>query len=346
MKILLIMDAYIRVPPVHYGGIERVVADLAEALVARGHEVTLWAAPDSRTSARLEPFGQEGEWTRWSNVRNTLTLAARFSRPPTFDVVHNFGRLAYLLPVARRAIPKVQTYMRPVDARNMRMFERLGARRLVYTAVSDAIRRTGATGGGDWRVIYNCARPSVYQLSMDVDPSTAPLLFLARLERCKGAHTAIDVAKAARRRLVIAGNVSTVPAEREYFDRELRPRVDGVQITYVGAVDDRQKIALLRQSAALLMPIEWDEPFPVTLPEALLCGTPVVAFRRGGVPEGIEHGVTGFVCNTADEMRACVDRLGMVDRETCRREAERRFSDNAVTTAYESLYAQLIGAAA
>ncbi|HXG88153.1 MAG TPA: glycosyltransferase [Vicinamibacterales bacterium] len=345
MNILLLMDAYIRVPPLHYGGIERVVADLADGLVLRGHNVTLWAAPGSRTDAALESFGREGEWTGWSNVRNTLTLGGRFARMGRrFDVIHNFGRLAYLLSIARHRVGKVQTYMRPVNPANMKLFGRVGARELVFTAVSDAIRRTGAPGGGDWRVIYNCARPALYTLSTNVDAARAPLLFLGRLERCKGAHTAIDVARAANRKLIIAGNVSTVPHEKDYFERELKPRFDGELISYIGPVNDQQKIKLLGESAALMMPIEWEEPFPVTLPEAMLCGTPLIAFRRGGVPEGIIDGVTGFVCDTPDQMRDSIARLPEIDRRACRADAERRFSDEVITSAYESLYEELVSA--
>lgn len=343
MRVLLVMDAFIRVPPEHYGGIERVVADLADGLVARGHDVTLWAAPGSRIAGRVQPFGREGEWTRWSNVRNTVALGSRFLlQRSRFDVVHNFGRLAYLLPIARASIGKVQTYMRRVDPANMRRFVGLGARRLIYTAVSDAIRRTGLPGGGDWRVIYNCAQPGKYRFSDDADARSAPLLFLARLERCKGAHTAIEVARAANRRLIVAGNVSTLADEREYFERELRPLLDDPLVEYVGPVDDRRKIELLGRSAALLMPIEWEEPFPVTLPESLLCGTPVIACPRGGVPEGISEGRTGFLGRTVDELVAAVSRLPEIDRRVCRAEGERRFADSVITSEYEALYRELL----
>ncbi len=343
LRILLVMDPFIRVPPEHYGGIERVVADVADGLQQRGHAVTLWAAPASRTLGTCEPFGHEGEWTRWSNVRNTLTLTARFwTQRGRFDVVHNFGRLAYLLGVLRSDVAKVQTYMRTVNPNNMRRVRRLGARRMCFTAVSRAIRDTGALGGGRWEVIYNCAPADQYRLRTDVDPATAPLVFLGRLERCKGAHVAIRVARQLNRPLRIAGNVSPLPAEQEYFHREIEPQIDGTLITYLGTVNNAQKNALLGTAAALLMPIEFDEPFPVTLPEALLCGTPIIAFRRGGMPEGIEHGRTGFLCDTAEEVAACVGRLAEIDRAACRAAAERRFSDAAIVSAYERLYRELL----
>jgi glycosyltransferase involved in cell wall biosynthesis len=342
MRILLMMDPLIAVPPRHYGGIERVIADLADALVGRGHDVTLWAAPGSSTRATLEAFGREGEWTRWSNLRNTLLLGGRLRlRPRRFDVVHNFGRLAYLTPIFRSRVGKLQTYMRRVNPRNMALASRLGATRLVYTAVSDAIRRTGTPGGGDWRVVYNCARPSLYPLSTEVNPATAPLVFLGRLERCKGAHTAIDVAHASGRELIIAGTLSPLPEEQQYFEDEIRPRIDGRRIHFIGPVNDDEKKDLLGKAAALLLPVEWLEPFPVVLPEALLCGTPVLGFPMGGVPEGIADGVTGFVCANTQEMVAAVARLPLIDRRRCRAEAERRFSDRVITDEYEALYREV-----
>ena len=345
MRVLLVMDPFIKVPPDHYGGIERVVADLADGLTRAGHEVTLWAAPGSRVDGRVEPFGREGEWTRWSNVRNTLTLASRFlAAASRFDVIHNFGRLAYLAPVLARDLPKVQTYMRTVSPGNMETARRLGARRLHYTAVSAAIADTGRPGGGDWSVIYNCAVPSRYPFVGDTDPRSAPLVFLGRLDRIKGAHHAIAVAQRLQRPLILAGNVSPLAHEQEYFEREIKPQVDGRLVTYIGPVDDQQKRTVLGSAAAMLMPIEWEEPFPVVLPESMLCGTPLIAFRRGGVPEGIEHGRTGFLCDTADEMSALVGRLPEIDRAAVRAEAERRFSDAAIISAYEALYQRMAAA--
>jgi len=244
VRILLIMDPLIPVPPRHYGGIERVVADLANELVHRGHEVTLWAAPGSRTAGTAEPFGNEGEWTRWSNARNTMVVTGRFlSRPHSYDLVHNFGRLAYLTTILSRDLPKVQTYMRTVNPQNMRRATSLGARRLHYTAVSAAIRDTGKPGGGTWSVIYNCASPEKYICRTDVDARTAPLVFLGRLERCKGAHTAIAVARRLKRRLILAGNVSTLPEERAYFASEIEPAIDGDLVSYIGKKSPKRKVA-------------------------------------------------------------------------------------------------------
>jgi glycosyltransferase involved in cell wall biosynthesis len=339
------MDPFIRVPPAHYGGIERVVADLSDGLSRRGHEVTLWAAPGSRVNGRVEPFGREGEWTQWSNVRNTTTLAGRFLiGGRRFDIVHNFGRLAYLAPILALRVAKVQTYMRTVNPANMATARRLGARRLHYTAVSAAIRDTGRPGGGDWSVIYNCAVPSRYRFREDVDAAEAPLVFLGRLDRCKGVHHAITVAERLQRPLVVAGNISPLAHEREYFEKEIAPRIDGRVVRYVGPVDDAQKQSLLGSAAGMLMPIEWEEPFPVVLPEAMLCGTPLIAFRRGGVPEGIDHGRTGFLCETVDDMTALVGRLPEIDRQEVRQEAERRFSDAAIVGAYEQLYERAVAA--
>src|SRR5262249_12333094 len=164
---------------------------------------------------------------------------------------------------------------------------------------------------------------------------------LGRLDRCKGAHHAITVAARLQRPLIIAGTISPIPAERAYFERELQPRIDGRLVTYIGPVADDRKSELLGRAAALLLPIERDEPFRVVLPESMLCGTPLIAFGRGGVPEGIDHGRTGFLCDTVDEMTALVGRLGELDRRAVRAEAERRFSDEAIATEYETLYARL-----
>jgi glycosyltransferase involved in cell wall biosynthesis len=338
MRILLLADPYIAVPPRYYGGIERVVADLADEYVRRGHEVDLWAAPGSGTIARRWTFGREGEWTRWSNFRNTVHIGARLkAQASRFDVVHNFGRLAYLWSVMPSRLRKVHTYMRRVNPRNMELTATLRAKEMHFTAVSRSIRATGLPGGGTWHVIYNSAEPARYPFVPSVQRD-APLVFLGRFERCKGAHTAIDVARRTGRTLLLAGTQSPLREEQEYFATTVQPQIDGTLVRFIGPVDDEAKQALLGNAAALLLPIEWEEPFPVVLPEALLCGTPVISFRRGGNPEGIVHGETGFICDTVDEMADAVRAVHQLDRAACRADAERRFSTAAIADAYLRVY--------
>ena len=338
MRILLLIDPDIPVPPVHYGGIERVIHDLACRYVALGHEVTLIAGPNSRSPGRLITYGSNGG----SDIRIKMSLvfeltAILWREVDRHDVLHNFGRLAWLFPVAWSPIRKLQTYMRYVAYGNIRALNRIGVRNLTYTAVSDAIVRTGESGGGDWRTVYNCAPVANYHYVPKV-PADAPLVFLGRLERCKGAHTAITVAELTGRRLLIAGNISALPEEKAYFEQEILPRVDGEQIRYIGVVNDEQKNALLGGAAAMLLPIEWYEPFPVVLPEAYACGTPILAFPGGGVPEGIREGVTGFLSDTAEAMAAQVGRIGELSRAACREDAVARYSDSRIADDYLALY--------
>lgn len=337
------MDPLIEVPPKYYGGIERVVADLIDSLLNRGHKVTLWASPNSNVKCEFKPFGKEGEWNTFSNIKNILKIQYRhYKYYSKFDVVHNFGRLFYLVGITNLNIPKIQTYMRKINPANIKKIQMFGSKNIHFTAVSEAIKNTGLVGGGDWSVIYNCAPENHYQLKEDIDSDNAPLVFLGRLERCKGAHTAISVAKKLNRRLIIAGNLSKLTQEIEYFENEIQPHIDGDLINYIGMVDDNQKVELLGNAAALLLPIEWLEPFPIVLPEAMLCGTPVISFRMGGVPEGIEHGKTGFVCDTEEEMIQSILNLKNIDRSYCRKVAENRFSINKIVSDYEQLYFKMV----
>lgn len=339
MRILLIMDPFIPVPPRFYGGIERIVADVAENFARKGHEVTLLAGPGSQSPGRLITFGREGEWTRWSNVRNFAAISAILQREARrHDVIHNFGRMLYLLSVLHHRVPKVQTYGRIITAARIRQILQLKPRRLYFTAVSNCTRRGGEQEGGRWSTVYSCVSADQYQFYEGADPCTAPLAFLGRLERLKGAHSAIAAARKAGRKLIIAGNISNDPVERTYFETEIKPHIDGTAVEYIGPVDNAGKNQLFGSAAALLLPVEWEDPFPVVLPEALLCGTPVIAFRNGGVPEGIIDGKNGFVCDTADEMAKLIGRLPEIDRKFVRADAETRFSASAVADDYLELY--------
>jgi glycosyltransferase involved in cell wall biosynthesis len=342
MRILLLMDPSIPVPPIHYGGIERVIADIANKYAEMGHEVTLVAGPNSKSPGRLIEYGKNEDIQSIKIDYSLLGKVARilYKEIGSHDVIHNFGRLAWLFPIAWSRIRKVQTYMRYITPSNISGLNRMRVRNLTYTAVSDAIVKTGKPGGGDWKTVYNCAPISQFTFNPVVNTNDAPLVFLGRLERCKGAHSAIKAAKLTGRKLIIAGNISPLKEEQEYFEKELKPQFDGDQIKYIGVVNNVQKNELLGQAAAMLLPIEWYEPFPVVLPESFACGTPIIAFRNGGVPEGIRHGETGFLCDTPEEMASFIKQLGSISRTECRTEAEEKYSDHRIALDYLNIYSQ------
>jgi glycosyltransferase involved in cell wall biosynthesis len=340
MHIVLTVDPEIPVPPRLYGGIERVVDLLARGLLARGHEVTLFANPDSQVPCLLVGW-QAGSSAGWRNtLRNAGQLWRWFrSRRPRPTVVHSFARLAYLMPLLCSRVPKVQSYQRYVTPRSVRWGHRLARGTLSFTACSKSCA-SGAGGIGSWDIIYNAAPVDRYEAAFEV-PGDAPLVFLGRLERIKGPHHAIAAARHAGRRLLLAGNVPGQPEEQAYCNNEVLSQCDGRDIVYVGPVDDRQKNELLRQAAALLFPIEWEEPFGIVMIESLACGTPVIAFPRGAVPEVVSHGVTGFLCTDVGEMAKAVARLPELSRRECRRAVEERFSADVIVGQYEALYQRL-----
>jgi glycosyltransferase involved in cell wall biosynthesis len=337
LRIFVTADPELPVPPRLYGGIERVIALLVEGLVARGHTVTLFAHADSRVSADLVAYSGHRSGSAADTMLNAAQIAFEAARRHP-DVIHSFGRLAYLLPVMPLPIPKIMSYQRAVTKRSVEMGTRLSRGTLHFTACSRQLMRD--VDGPDWQVIYNGVATEKYQFE-PVVATDAPLMFLGRLERIKGAHLAIEVARKAKRRLILAGNVPAGEEHAAYFKTEIEPHVDGRAIMYAGPVDDAMKSELLSQMQALLMPILWNEPFGIVMAEALACGTPVIGLSRGAVPEVVADGITGFVCRNVEEMVAAVGRLSVIDRRACRDVAERRFSQQAIVDAYESLYRRI-----
>jgi glycosyltransferase involved in cell wall biosynthesis len=337
LRIALTADPELPVPPRHYGGIERVVDMLVRGLVDRGHEVTLIAHADSAPACRLVPYPGRSSLRRADTMANMLTVS-RTLLSGGFDLVHSFGRIAYLLPMLPLRLPKLMTYQREVTPASVRMGHRLSRGTLHFSAISRHMME-GVQGLGNWHLVYNGVPMAVYDLVSRVDPD-APLAFLGRIEHIKGTHLAIEVAKRTGRRLVIAGNIPDGHAD--YFEREVKPHLDGERISYVGPVDDRQKNALLGSAAAFLMPILWEEPFGIVMAEALACGTPVLGLRRGSVPEVVEDGITGFVRDDIEGLCEAVSRVAQLDRGACRARAERLFSDTAVVEGYLGVYRRLL----
>lgn len=328
----------IPVPPVHYGGIERVIDMLARGLVDRGHEVTLFAHRESNTAGDLIPYGGTRPEHPFDLARNTLSIARLALRQP--DVVHSFGRLATLLPLLPVSLPKIMSYQREPTLSQVRRAAQIAKDgTLAFTGCSEHIAAAMRPFAPSY-AIFNGVPMDTYTFQPTVEDD-APLVFLGRVERIKGAHTAIQVAQRTGRRLIIAGNVS----DDSYFGAEVQPHLTD-RIEYVGPVDDVQKNKLLGSALAFLMPIEWEEPFGIVMAEALACGTPVIGTPRGSVPEVVIDGTTGYVRDTLDGLAEAVGLAHHIDRAACRQDCEARFSDRAIVNEYEALYRDRIRIAA
>ncbi len=345
VRILLTADAELPVPPLLYGGIERIIASLCEEYSKLGHSVGLVAHRDSSVAVDFFcPWLGGSSTKRIDSFRNSTALinACRRFRP---DVIHSFSRLAWLWPLRLFApkTPIVMSYQREPSSNTIRWSRRwLGDSRLRFTGCSEYIARNGLDrGGGNWSAIPNFVDLSKFDFVETVSED-APLVFLSRIERIKGAHNAIAIAKGAKRRLIIAGNRVDDEQGSKYWNEEIAPELGRNRIEYVGAVDDVQKNKLLGQAAAMVVPIEWNEPFGIVFAEALACGTPVISSPRGALPSIIEHGREGFLINNNQEGFEAVQRLSCIDRKLCRLKAERFFSSRVVSERYIDLYKTLI----
>ena len=334
------MDPGILVPPKGYGGHERLVYMFAKEYARLGHEVHLLVTTGSCVEGcTVHGYGKEGfPSTKWEQSKAVLYvwwfLLLNYRK---YDLVHNFGRLAYLLPILNRATKKIMTYGREIWSPNIRTILKLKNKHLIFTGCSsNLISRVDAPG--DWKTVYNAIDFSKFQVTLELNVEESPLIFLGRIERIKGCHTAIEVAKAKGKKLIIAGNISKLPEEILYFKSEIEPHIDGDTIQFVGEVDDIRKNKLLGKALALLMPIEWNEPFGIVMIEAMACGTPVVAFPLGSVPEVIDEGVTGFIVKDKNGMKDAVDKVNTVKRELCRETAEKRFDVSVIASQYLNLH--------
>jgi len=342
MRVLVTADPELPVPPPLYGGIERIVDWLVRELVGFGHDVTLVAnAESSVPGVTLRPWPEVSSRGGVRSLRNALHLrrVVADSRPA---VVHSFSRLAYLAPLAGHSVPRIMSFQRLPTPRTVAWSAKLARGRLVYTGCSEWICAVGRMAGGTWHAIPNGVETHRYQFSPGV-AADAPLLFLSRLDRVKAPHLAIEIAARAGRRLVLAGNVAERGPDREYFEREVKPRLEPGKAEWVGPVDDRQKNDLLGASAALLVPIQWDEPFGIVFAEALACGTPVLSCPRGALPEIVRNGREGFLDNSIEGLAAAVERLPEIPRAACRLRAESAFSSRVLAKRYSDLYAELVG---
>ena len=337
MHIALTADPELPVPPLLYGGIERVVAMLAAEFNARGHRVTLFANPESKVpGVELVSWPGANSRSRRDSLRNAITLW-RHVQSLQPDLLHSFSRIAYLLPVLSLPIPKLMSYQRPISRRTVQLGHAVSRGNLEFSAISRWMIQPVADIGR-WHLVPNGVPLTTYPFVPDPGPD-APLMFLGRLEAIKGPHLAIEVAQRTGLPLLLAGNV---PADHQaWYQSQIRPHLNE-HIRYVGPVNDQQKAELLGRARALLMPILWDEPFGIVMAEALACGTPVLGLRRGAVPEVVEHGVCGFVVDDLDQLVDAMQQLPALSRISCRSRVETHYSETAVADGYLDVYQKLL----
>jgi glycosyltransferase involved in cell wall biosynthesis len=338
MKILIIMDPGIMIPVKGYGGHERLVEMFAKEYHRLGHEVDLLITSGSHVKGcKVHGLGKEGFPPEKKDARKTIFKAWKFLRKhkKDYDLIHNFGRLIYLLPVLNKKLKKIMTYGREIRTRNITYILKLPHKNLVFTGCSQNLVNR-ANVPGNWHAVYNAIEFNKYNCTDNL-PEDAPLMFLGRIEKIKGCHTAIAVAKETSNKLIIAGNISPLADEQEYYEKEIKPFIDGDQITHVGSVNDEQKNYWLGKSKALLFPIEWNEPFGIVMIEAMACGTPVIANNCGSVNEVVDEGITGFKVSDKETMKQALQQVAGISRSACRKKAEERFDVKVIAQQYLTL---------
>ncbi|HWG98969.1 MAG TPA: glycosyltransferase family 4 protein [Pilimelia sp.] len=344
LRIAMVVPPYFEVPPAGYGGVESVVADLTDALVARGHDVTLIGAGRPGTRARFvrlwdapiphrlgEPFP---EVVHAALVRRAVQ---ELVRGPGLDIVHDHTLAGPLnAPAyAAAALPTVVTMHGPVDEDLYRLYRALGPD-IELVAISERQRQLAPdlhwTG-----MVHNAIRVDTFPYRTAKGDFA---LFLGRFHPQKAPHLALEAAHAAGLPLVLAGKCAE-PIEREYFDREVAPRLTASD-RVLGVADARAKRELLAQARCLLFPIRWEEPFGMVMIEAMACGTPVVALRGGAVPEVVIDGVTGYVCEDPAELPGALHRLDALDPAACRRRVVEHFDVDGLGAGYEAVYRRVL----
>jgi len=340
MRVAQISPLYVPVPPTDYGGTERIVYTLTEELVKRGHDVTLFAAAGSKTSARLLESAPEPLWESGASALSwhAVEIERLIRRSREFDVIHSHIDVVPWLGGERYEAPLVTTMHGRLDEIEQRVaLSEFPGWPLV--SISDAQRRPVRDLDLRWAatVYHGLPLDEMYTLG---DGGGGHLAFVSRLSPEKGPTVAIEVAKRAGMKLVMAGPVP--PEENDYFESEIKPFIDGSNVEYVGSLDDAGKNEVIGKAAGFLVPIQWDEPFGLAFIEALATGTPVITCPRGSLPELIEDGKHGFLAADEDGLVEACGRLGEIDREECRRYVLERFSPARMAEGYERVYADLV----
>lgn len=327
-------DPEIPVPPKLYGGVERLVDGLAKAYQEMGHEIFLLANLDSTCAAATKIYAFPALASRgYINVAKNAWKLYQVVKEVKPDVVHSFSRLLYTYPVLlTRKLSFLQTYGRFISPKSTKLASLVGGKKMNFTAAANHML-THLKDPRKFTPIYNFVDTNYFVPDDKVEKEY--LMFLGRIEDIKGTKECIEVALATNTKLIIAGNIQ--PGHEAYFDSKIKPFLENPLIDYVGPVNDAQKLFYLQRSKAFLFPIKWEEPFGIVMAEAMACGTPVIGFKRGSVPEVVNNNETGFVVNNTEQMIIAVDKISKIDKEKVRKDCVERFSREVIAEQYIEL---------
>ncbi|SFW44241.1 glycosyltransferase family 4 protein [Luteibacter sp. UNCMF366Tsu5.1] len=339
MRIAQVAPLYESVPPVLYGGTERVVSYLTEALVARGHDVTLFASGDSVTAARLEPMWPKALRLHYGDLNATVPTLRMIEevrrRADTFDVIHFHLDFFPFSTFSRQSTPYVTTLHGPLSLPEQDILsDTFGSMPIVSISHAQRVGKDAANWVGN---VYH-GLPVHLHTPREIERSY--LAFLGRITPTKGIDKAIRIAEQCNVPLKIAAKIDSL--DESYFEHQIRPLLNSPLVEFIGEIDEQDKTSFLSGARALLFPIDWPEPFGLVMIEAMACGTPVIAFRRGSVPEVIEEGVTGFVVADEDEAAAAVQYVDHLSHPRIRKAFERRFTSDRMADDYLRIYQSLM----
>lgn len=340
MRIAQVAPLWEQVPPPAYGGTELVVSLLTEELVKRGHDVTLFASGDSTTQAHLVSVHSHALRLDTSvkdpNIYDMLNMTRVYENADRFDIIHSHvGCVA--LPYSNLVkTPTIHTLHGIFTPDNEKLF--VHAKKQPFVSISNS-QRDLRLGLNYVSTVYNGIDASTY--SFYPDPQDPPYLaFLGRMSPEKGAHLAIEIARRSGWRLKMAGKIDSV--DSKYFEEQIRPHIDGIQIEFLGEANHQQKSVLMGGAAATLFPITWKEPFGLVMIESMVTGTPVIAMSLGSAPEVIAHGVSGFLCKTVDECIAAIAPATQLSRYACRDHVLVNFTAKRMADGYEDAYRKIL----
>lgn len=334
MRIAMLAPIAWRTPPRHYGPWENVASLLTEGLVSRGLDVTLFATADSRTSGRLHavcPRGYEEDRALIPKVWECLHISELFEDGDAYDIIHNHFDFLPLTYTGLTTTPVVTTIHGFSSPGILPVYKKYNSTAF-YVSISDADRSPEL----DYiKTIHH----GIDMRQFDFQPVPDDyLLFLGRIHKDKGTREALEIAGSCGKRLILAGIIQ----DQAYYDRYVAPVVDNDRVVYVGSVGPAERNRLLGNALALLHPIQFDEPFGLSVVESMACGTPVIAFNRGSMPELIENGKNGFLVDNVEAAIEAFTRIKAIDRAACRHHVEQHFTVDRMVQGYIGVYEMIL----